>query len=399
MTDAAGTERLRNNSPVVLHVAQSVETGVAHVLDDHLRYQREHGWHTVVACPSGTLASTAARAGAHVWPWHATREPSPVVMRETRELARIIAEVDPDILHLHSAKAGLAGRLAVRGRRPTVFTPHAWSWLAAEGVTRRLARRWEQLGARWADAVVCLSPAEVDAARAIGIATRSTRLIPNDVNVEALRRTAPPTRSAARAALEVGQDVPVAVCCARLVPQKGQDVLLDAWATTLAAVPDALLVLVGDGPDRPALEAKAAEIAGVRFAGMQPRAAAVAWMKAASVVVCPSRYEGMSLVPLEAAALGVPVVATRVQGMDSDLPITARRLVPPADVSALATALIDMLQDPARLAAAGRTAGEWAGRTQRNRSVDRTLQMYGELLGRRGPAARRDDAGVSASMH
>lgn len=365
---------------VVLHVTQSVETGVAHVLEDHLRHQSEHGWRTVVACPQGSLTGIAARAGADVLSWNATRDLGPAVLKEMRDLSRIIRQVNPTLLHLHSAKAGLVGRLVVRGRRPTVFTPHAWSWLAAKGTTRTLARQWERVGARWADAVVCLSPAELGEAYGAHIPATTTRLIPNDVDVRALRAGAPGSRRAARAHLDVPPDMPVAVCCARLVPQKGQDLLLAAWARAWEAVPGAWLVLVGDGPDRAVLE-KAAECAGgVHFAGAQPRSEAMAWMKAATVVVCPSRYEGMSLVPLEAATLGTSVVATRVEGMDDDLTGPARILVPPGDPAALAAALIDALAHPDDAVLAGRQAAKWA-ETQmgEKRSVARTLALYDEV--------------------
>ena len=75
---------------------------------------------------------------------------------ETQRLRRLISQVDPDVVHLHSAKAGLAGRLAVRGTRPTLFQPHGWSWLAARGATARGALAWERLAARWTD-VSCAS--------------------------------------------------------------------------------------------------------------------------------------------------------------------------------------------------------------------------------------------------
>ncbi|NEA48622.1 glycosyltransferase, partial [Streptomyces sp. SID10815] len=69
-------------------------------------------------------------------------------------------EVRPDLVHAHSAKAGLAGRLAVRGRIPTVFQPHAWSFEAVGGATAALALRWERWGTRWAARTVCVSEAE-----------------------------------------------------------------------------------------------------------------------------------------------------------------------------------------------------------------------------------------------
>jgi glycosyltransferase involved in cell wall biosynthesis len=366
--------------PVVLHVAQSVETGVAHVVTDHVRHQLAQGWRIVVACPPGPLADMVLAAGAEVRTWRSRRDPGPSVVAEARSLGRAVAEVDPHIVHLHSAKAGLVGRLVLRGRRPTVYTPHAWSWLAAEGATRTLAVAWERYAARWADVTVCLSRGEIADARAAGL-EGATVLIPNDLNIAGLRASAPSSRQCARTRLGL-PDGPVVVCCARLAPQKGQDVLLEAWPAVVAQVPDAKLVLVGDGPDRELLERAAAPLTGVRLAGAVSRDEAGAWLKAASVVTCPSRYEGMSLVPLESAALGVPVVASDVQGMRVDLPATARRLVPPENPEALACALVQVLADPAEASYGGRLAAEWADGPGRGQSSpERTIALYAQLLG------------------
>ncbi|MGH3383390.1 MAG: glycosyltransferase [Nocardioidaceae bacterium] len=366
--------------PTVLHVAQAVDTGVAHVLDDHIRHQRANGWRVVVACSGGMLGDVARAAGAEVVAWAARREPGPGVVTEAVALAAVVRDVDPAVVHLHSAKAGLVGRLVVRGRRPTVFTPHAWSWLAAHGLTRRGARAWERFAARWADVVICLSLGERREADELGIGSR-LELVRNDVPVDALRATAPPTTEAARVAVGLPADATVAVCCARLAPQKGQDVLLAAWAEVRRQVPTASLVLVGDGPDRVALEERARALDGVRFTGMVGRAESLTWMKAATVVVCPSRYEGMSLVPLEAAALGRPVVASWVEGMDGSLSAAARTIVAPEDPPALAAALVGYLGDPGLVAAGGAEAARWADDSMAvQESVLRTTEIYAELL-------------------
>jgi glycosyltransferase involved in cell wall biosynthesis len=376
----------------VLHVAQAVG-GVAHVLDDHVRHQRASGWDVVVACPPGDLDDIASAAGVRVVGWNAVRQPGPSVVPECRALARIVATVEPAVVHLHSAKAGLVGRLVVRGRRRTVYTPHAWSWLAVHGVTRRAARSWERYASRWTDAVVCLSEAELLAAHAAGISC-PLELIPNDVPVDAIRSAAPDSAAAARSVLGLEPDAPVVVCCARLAPQKGQDVLLEAWAGVPDRLPGAQLVLVGDGPDRAALESQAAKAKGVRFAGMATRTQALAWMRAATVVVCPSRYEGMALVPLEAAALGVPVIASDVEGMHSELSSWARQIVPVEDSSALRAALARFLGSPEQAAAGGAEARAWADRVLAGRrSVTRTVELYRRILA--GPAGASARTGAS----
>src|SRR5690348_8518603 len=113
----------------ILHVCVPTVAGVPTVLLGYVKDQLARGYAVFVACPpDGWLAAAAAEAGATVLCWNAAREPGARVAGETFHLAQLIWSTRPHVVHLHSAKAGLAGRLAVRGRRPTVFQPHAWSF-------------------------------------------------------------------------------------------------------------------------------------------------------------------------------------------------------------------------------------------------------------------------------
>src|SRR5205807_9948561 len=107
----------------------------------------------------------AGGIGARYVPWEAVRSLRNAA-RETRDLARILDGLSADVVHLHSAKAGLAGRLALRGRRPTIFQPHGWSFLALNGLSRRAALEWERRGASLADVIVCVSEGELATGRA-----------------------------------------------------------------------------------------------------------------------------------------------------------------------------------------------------------------------------------------
>lgn len=313
--------------PRVLHVAQPVDAGVARCVTAYATDQRDAGLDARVACPaSGPLPGWLRSAGVPVVAWEATRSPGPSVVAETRRLAAVVAECDPDVVHLHSSKAGLAGRLALRGRRPTVFQPHAWSFAAVGGAVRTASLGWERVAARWADVVVCVSEAECDEGRRCGIRARRWEVVPNGVDLD--RFTPLPHPDA----------VPRAVCVGRLSRQKGQDVLLAAWR--LVDVPGAELVLVGDGPDRAALSRDLPD--GVRLVGRQEDV--TPWYAAATVVAVPSRWEGMALTALEALACGRPVVASDVTGMREALPADA--LVPAEDPAALAAALTRRLREP-----------------------------------------------------
>lgn len=331
----------------LLHVSQPVEAGVPQVVTALAADQLARGHDVHVACPPGPgLARRATALGAEHHPWAARRSPGGSVPGEVRRLRRVIDSVDPDVVVLHSAKAGLAGRLAMRGRRPTVYVPHAWSFEAVGGALGAASTAWEVFAGRWTDTVVCVSADERDRGRAAGVACRMD-VVANGVDVEALR---PRDAGEARARLGL-PDAPTVVCVGRLAEQKGQDLLLAAWAAVLAAVPDARLVLVGDGPERAALEAAAPD--GVLFAGARPDAAE--WLTAADVVALPSRWESTPLVSLEAMALGRPVVAFEVDGIRAAFGGTGV-VLDPGDVEGLAGALVRLLQAPAAAAAAGRAA-------------------------------------------
>ncbi|MFD8965172.1 glycosyltransferase [Streptomyces sp. NPDC059568] len=331
-----------------LHLVQPVDGGVARVVLDLVGAQVGAGVRVAVACPAeGPLAEAAGRRGAEVHVWRAGRSPGPGLLDEVRQAGRLVELIRPDLLHAHSAKAGLAGRLAVRGRVPTVFQPHAWSFEAVGGVTGRLARHWERWAVRWTDRVVCVSEAERRTGERAGIHA-SWSVVHNGVDVGRFAGTYGSAYSAAAraslpllAALE--PTAPVVVCVGRLCRQKGQDILLRAWQPVVRQVPQARLVLVGDGPDADELRATAPP--SVLFAGAVPDTAP--WYRAADLVVLPSRWEGMAVAPLEAMASGRPVVLSDVDGARESLPPGRETLclTPPEDPPALAAAVSTLLRD------------------------------------------------------
>ncbi|MET8449753.1 glycosyltransferase [Streptomyces sp. NPDC005209] len=364
--------------PPVLHLAQPVDGGVARVVLDLTRAQLAAGLDVVVACPGGELAAGARALGARVRHWRASRAPGPSLRREVRDLAHLVEEVRPALVHAHSAKAGLAGRLAVRGRIPTVFQPHAWSFEAVGGFTARLALRWERWGARWAHRVVCVSDAERATGLRAGIRA-DFAVISNGIDPDRFR---PAAAAAVRSTpgLELAPAAPLVVCVGRLCRQKGQDVLLAAWDAVLQDLPNARLVLVGDGPDREELRARAPR--SVLFAGAVADPAP--WYRAADLVVLPSRWEGMALAPLEAMACGRPVVVTDVDGARESLPpaLTRHCLVPPECPAALAEAVAALLPDaPLRAWLGDRGRRHVLSTHDVRHTAEAVADLYRELLG------------------
>ncbi|MCS0604979.1 glycosyltransferase [Streptomyces sp. LP11] len=401
--------------PRVLHVAQPVDGGVARVVADLVRAQVAAGLRVAVACPGGELA-TAVRElpGVEVCDWRAGRSPGPGLPGEVRRLARLIEEVRPELVHAHSAKAGLAARLALRGRVPTVFQPHAWSFEAVTGPTAAVALRWERWGARWADRVLCVSEAERGTGERAGIRA-AYRVVPNGIDTARFTPAGPG-----------GGGSPHVVCVGRLCRQKGQDVLLRAWDTVRAAHPGARLTLVGDGPAHEVLRRSAHP--SVHFAGAVTDV--LPWYRAADLVVLPSRWEGMALVPLEAQACGRPVVLTDVDGARESLPPApaapastgpapagpippgpipagpippapatlapaapapapaAPCLVPSEDPAALAAAVTALLADPALRASLGDQGRRHVLSTHDVRhTAERIAALYREVLGARPPVS------------
>ncbi|MGW0162354.1 glycosyltransferase family 4 protein [Mycobacterium sp. NPDC003323] len=214
-------------------------------------------------------------------------------------------------------------------------------------------------------------------ASAFGPQARLERLSPG-VDVD---RFAPDSvaRAQLRARYELG-DRPVVLCLSRLVPRKGQDMLIRAFARIRRRIPDAALLIVGGGPYRSDLEKLASRVGvaeDVMFTGGVPAEELAAHHAMADVFAMPCRtrgsgldVEGLGIVYLEASASGVPVVAGRSGGA----PETVRDgetgwVVDGTDVDAIATAVGDLLADPqtaARMGAAGRdwVVEHWQWRAQ-----------------------------------
>ncbi|MGC8920887.1 glycosyltransferase [Streptomyces sp. PG2] len=369
--------------PLVLHVTQPVDGGVARVVADLVRAQRAAGLRVAVACPDGSrLAGTLRTLGAEVHDWPATRSPGRALPGELRQLRRVLAATRPDLVHAHSAKAGLVARLALRGRVPTVFQPHAWSFEAVDGTLAALSVRWERWSARWTSRVVCVSEAERETGVRAGVHA-SWSVVPNGVDT-AHHRPAPPAEarsglpllSALPASGSDASEGPLVVCVGRLCRQKGQDVLLRAWPAVVRRVPGARLVLVGDGPEEARLRAEAP--ASVLFAGAVDQV--VPWYRAADLVVLPSRWEGMALAPLEAMACGRPVVLTEVAGARECLP-PGQEPVPVEQPGPLADRITALLLDPALRARLGTEARAHVLATHDvRRATEAVMEIYRELL-------------------
>lgn len=306
------------------------------------------------------------------------REISPAAdWRGLRELIRLLRETRPHIIHGHSSKAGFLARLAARQvpGTATVYNPHGLAFQMQTSPARRwLYRYLERLAGRLTDRFVAAGDSQRDLALAAGIVPpERVVVIPNGI----APYSQPGDRAALRAAWGVGESTLVVGTIAALTPQKDVASLVRAAATVLRESPDVVFCVIGDGPERPALERLAQELGcgdGVRFLGDQPHAESL--LPALDVFVLSSRWEGLPYVLLEAGSAGLPVVATRIPG-NTDL-ISAGEtgyLAAPGDPLDLAVNLLAALRDPDR-AARGMALRDLV---QREYTLDRMIAGHAAL--------------------
>ena len=365
----------------VLHVSETTAGGVGRFLTYLLPHQVEAGDDVALAVSAqGEVPGQLAAGGVRHYPWEVSPRPTPRLPAEVRALGTIVRDFDPDVVHLHSSKAGLAGRLLLRRRRPTLFQPHAWSFFAVEGLVRRATLGWERAGARWADVILCVSDDERRNGFEQGVRPPEYRVLPHGVDLERWPAPEPGARERARSALGLDPAEPLAVCVGRLHRQKRQHALLDVWPAVRAAVPGARLALVGEGPDRADLEARAVE--GVIFTGEVDDVRE--WMLAASIAVQPSKWEaGTPLSALEALACARTIVFTDAPGLRDAAAHGVGAMVPLDDDGPLRDAIVARLGDPALAEAEGRDARELIERRYDLRQeLDAIRELQAELVAR-----------------
>jgi glycosyltransferase involved in cell wall biosynthesis len=348
--------------------------------------------------PEGDYHAEIAAAGvAHHRLASLDREVAPGPdLRALAALVTLFRRLRPHLVHARSAKARFLAPLAARlARVPvTLQTVHGWSFNNAVDRRRRLFVLLERLARRFCDATVLVSQQDLAEGVALGIlpaaaAARGEALvIRSGIDLGTIAPLDAAARLALRAAQGVADGRPVVSLVQRLSPPKTPLVFVQALPRILAARPDALAWIVGDGPLRAAAEQAAAE-AGVRgqvaFLGLRKDAPHL--LAASDVAVHSALREGLPRVVLEALAVATPLVATAVGGVpDVVTDRVTGLLVPPEDPAALAQAVLATLADPAAAAARAR-AGQAAVRPfAARRMLDEQHALYRRLLARRGIA-------------
>ncbi len=385
--------------PRLVHVT-TTDMSLALLLGAQLRAFAAAGYEVVgVSAPGPFVERLESWGIEHVALEHATRAMAP--HRDAAalwELRGLLRHLRPDILHTHNPKPGIYGRIAGRlTHTPVVVnTVHGLYAVPEDSwIRRRVVYGLERLAARCSQAELVQNPEDVETLARVGVPRAKLHLLGNGVDLHRFTRdaVAPQRVAAMRRELGAGPDDVIVGAVGRLVVEKGYRDVFEAARLLRGRHPEVRVVVIGPAdPDKQdALTTDeigdAERIAGVRWMGA--RDDMVDLYAAMDLYVLASYREGFPRSAMEAAAMGVPVLATDVRGcrqvVDHDV---TGLLVPPHAPPALAAAIEALVVDPDRRAAMGAAAQAKAARDFDEQDViDRTLAVYGELLRARGRAA------------
>ncbi len=336
--------------------------------------------------PEGTLVDEAQREGVdYIEVPSLLRRISPLdEIRAYRALRRVIREWKPDVVHTHSSKAGVLGRLAAWHERVPLVV-HTIHGLPFHPYQNRLARAFfimaERFAARRSHRILAVAEAMVEKAVAAGVAPREKfEVVYSGIRLEDfLTPPAPPAELRRRYGLPA--DAVVIGKLARLFELKGHDYLLEAFARLGERHPRAYLFLVGDGLWRERLQRKASLLGiaeRIAWAGLVPHERVAETIHAMDVLVHCSLREGLARVLPQALLAGKPVVGFDVDGA-REVVIEGRtgRLVPAQDVEALTRVLDETLSSlPAARAMAATGRAFCRERFDHRRMVNELLRIY-----------------------
>ena len=291
-----------------------------------------------------------------------------------------------DIVHTHTTKAGILGRIAARLARcrVTVHTPHGhifYGYFSPAATGAIVAA--ESFATLFTDKIIALTQLEKRDMIKFGVARADKiEVIYQGLELEKYALAAP-CRALTRKSFNIEDDELVVGMVGRLEPVKGADYFVEAAKLISPAAPKVKFIMAGDGSLREKLEAR------VKMSGLMPKFIFAGWredipeiLSMLDVLVLPSLNEAVGMAALEAGAAGVPVVATNVGGIpevvkDNETGI----LVGPGDPQALAEAINALLKDPEKRRELSERGKAWVrGRFEAAEMTHRISELYEELL-------------------
>jgi glycosyltransferase involved in cell wall biosynthesis len=387
---------MTDRRPTVVHIT-TTDISLELLLGPQLEAFVDAGFDVFGASAPGPYVNALAQRGIrHFALNHATRSVAPFEDGKALvELVRLLRHLQPAIVHTHNPKPGIYGRIAARvaGVPVVVNTVHGLYALPDDATLRRaVVYGLERLAAACSDAEFVQNPEDVTTLRRLGVPEDKVLFLGNGID---LRRFDPEMISAedrASARVELGAIAPTDVVVGvvgRLVREKGYHEIFEAAARLRQRCPTVRFVVIG--PDEPykqgsvTREAKAAAAAsGVLFLGS--RVDVERLYRGMDLYVLASHREGFPRSAMEAASMGLPIVATDIRGCREvvERGITGL-LVPPRDPAALADAIAALALDPERRQRMGTAGRNKALREfDQQRCIDLTLSVYRRLLAPQG---------------
>ena len=356
-----GSVRVLDRSPVRLVHVTTVPLTLWAFLRGHSCYLRELGWELHAVSSTGPLLDAFASAtSVPIHPVEMVRSVSPLHdLSATRRLHSLFRRLAPDIVHAHTPKAGLLAMLAATsaGVPLRIYHLHGLRFPTCRGVARWSTLWGERIACRMAHHVLCVS----SSLRREAIANRLVRgdriSVPGAgsiAGVDAVGRFDPARfpaidRAAIRRAHGIPEGAWVVGFVGRIVRDKGIVELTRAWSALRASFPDLHLLIVGPTEDYDPLPASTLQLLRrdpqIHLTGevLDP----APFLSLMNVLALPSHREGFGVVLLEAAALEVPVIASRVTGcVDAVEDSATGTLISPGDEQALANAIRRYREDP-----------------------------------------------------
>ena len=317
------------------------------------------------------------------------RAPHPADLAAILRIRRYIVKNGGfDVVHGHSSKAGALARLLklARLRRTRfVYTPHAirtldptlstlsrWGWLAIEKLFGRLLT----------DATIAVSPDEFHHIIDTGIVRRDrTHLV-----INGLTSTPPNRRDQVRARFGIRANEFCLGFVGRLAHQKAPEVMVDAFARLADSFPNLRLVMLGSGPQSESIEHMISQLGLSRRIAIRSNENGFESMFAFDVFVMPSRYEGMPYVLLEAAACGLPIIATDVGGVSAIVAEGQNGLIVPIDdPEQLANAIRRLVANPECRTRMQNVAKRQSNDFSAEKMAMETAGVYAEAANSRSP--------------
>jgi len=299
---------------------------------------------------------------------------------------RIIKKYNPLIVHTHSSKAGLMGRLAAKlaGTPIIVHTPHGHVFFGYFGPFKtKLFIIFEKLASRITDKIVALTNREKKDHILFKIAEEDKfSVIYSGIELNILKESSSEEKQNLKKELGIPENSLIVGTAGRLVPVKGPEFLVKASKYIISKYPDTYFMFTGDGPLEQDLKRKALEMGisdNIIFLGWRDDLAKI--ISIYDIFVLPSLNEGMGRVLVEAMALGKSIVASNVGGIP-DLVIHGKNgfLVPPKNPKELAKYIQVLLEDKDKREKMGLAGKEIASNFTSERMVEKIANLYKKLL-------------------